>query len=168
MASDFSINLLGEKQLLRKLDRLSDKIGRRVLAKAMRAASRPVIKAARANVPTDSGNLKKSLGVRLKFYRGSGTEVAIVGPRIRGQRTTTIKSGANAGKERVTKGLYGRHGHLVEFGTQARYTKTGKFTGIMPANPFMRRAWDSMHKAAERAGIDKLKKEVEKEARRGG
>jgi HK97 gp10 family phage protein len=35
------------------------------------------------------------------------------------------------------------HSHLVEFGTKARYTKKGKFTGKMPKNPFLKRAIDA-------------------------
>ncbi|SPJ27626.1 hypothetical protein [Falsiruegeria mediterranea] len=34
------------------------------------------------------------------------------------------------------------HAHLIEFGTGPRYHKSGKFTGAVMADPFMRPAWD--------------------------
>lgn len=34
------------------------------------------------------------------------------------------------------------HAHLVEFGTSARHQKSGKYTGIGPAKPFLRPAID--------------------------
>lgn len=35
-----------------------------------------------------------------------------------------------------------RKAHLIEFGSGPRYHKTGKYTGQMPANPFLRPAFD--------------------------
>ena len=37
----------------------------------------------------------------------------------------------------------GAVGHLIEFGTGPRYTKAGKYVGIIKAEPFMRPAWDA-------------------------
>ncbi len=59
-------DLLGDRELMRKLDKLSDKVGRRVLRKAMRAASTPVVKAVRQRVPVDEGTLKKAIGRKFK------------------------------------------------------------------------------------------------------
>lgn len=40
-------------------------------------------------------------------------------------------------------GSHAPHAHLVEFGTGPRHHKSGKFTGIMPPDPFLRPAWDA-------------------------
>lgn len=35
------------------------------------------------------------------------------------------------------------HAHLLEFGTQPRFLKSGRFVGAVMADPFMRPAWDT-------------------------
>lgn len=53
-----------------------------------------------------------------------------------GRRTATELQGF------VTAGDPGaRHGHLVEFGTEARHREEGSSTGTMPAVPFLLPAW---------------------------
>jgi len=166
-----SFDLTGDKALMRKLDKLSDKMGRRVLMKAMRAGSRPIVVAARARVPVETEGLKKSIGTRFKWYGGTGTYVAVVGPRIK-----YLKKKDASGKRRLVlnaKGgrisvLAGQHGYIVEYGTKPRYTKNGAFRGIGPAQPYMRPAWDTQKRVAEKLAVAKLRDELEKEARRGG
>lgn len=165
-------DLTGDKALMRKLDKLTDKIGRRVLRKTMRAAAKPIVKQAKMNVPIGkTRNLKRSIGTRFRWYGGTGTQVAVIGPRIKYKR----EKGASGTRRLVrdSRGrrisvLAGQHGYIVEFGTGPRYTKKGAFRGIGPAQPFMRPAWDAKKKKAESAGVKKLREEVEKEARRGG
>lgn len=167
MAGDLiAIDLVGDRELMRKLDRLAGKMGRTVLRKSMRAASAPVAKTTKANAPVDTQGLKRSIGSKSKWYNSSGTLVVVVGPRIR-KGKTVHKKGTFFGTKEIAA-IKGQHGYIVEFGTKPRYTKTGAFRGIMPANPFMRRAWDSEKGKAEKLGIKKLLDEVEKEAKRGG
>jgi HK97 gp10 family phage protein len=166
VTDSIKIDLLGDKQLMRKLDRLSTRVGRRVLRKATRAGTTPVLRDAKSRVPVDEGNLKKSMGRRFKWYNRTGTYVVIVGPRQR-QEKTTLKRGSLF-QTTTTKAIKGSHGHLVEFGTEPRYTKNGAFRGIGPAQPFMRPAWEAGRKKAEALAVKKLLEEVEKEARRGG
>lgn len=161
MADNVNVDLLGEKELLRQLDRMDRKMGRKVLRKTTRAGSTPLRKAMRRMAPVgpdrmvkgelqEGGNLKRSIRTRYKFYSNSGVEVAITGPSYLHK---------------------GPHGHLVEFGTKPRYT-TGKgsvppgvFRGIMPRNEFGKRAWDSTKAAMEKSSVAKLELEVERVAR---
>jgi HK97 gp10 family phage protein len=166
MADAISIDLLGDKELMRKLDKLSSKMGRSVLRKAIRAGTTPVLKDARSRVPVNTGNLKKSMGRKFKWYNRTGTYVVVVGPRQRGEKTT-LKSGTLT-QTKTAKAIKGFHGHLVEFSTKPRYTKSGAFRGIGPAQPFMRPAWDAGRKRAEKLAVAELLAEVEKEAGRGG
>jgi HK97 gp10 family phage protein len=161
-----SIDLLGDKELMRKLDKLSSKIGRSVLRKAVRAGTPDVLKDARSRVPKDTGNLKKSMGRKFKWYNRTGTYVVVVGPRHRAEKTTVQRGSFT--KTKTAKAIKGFHGHLVEYGTKPRYTKNGVFRGIGPAQPFMRPAWDANRKKAEQLAVAKLLAEVEKEAKRGG
>ncbi len=76
-----------------------------------------------------TGNLVDSIGaVRLKKQR-LGT--VWVGPRRKG-------------------GNKGFAGHLVEFGTKARETKSGANRGVMPKNPFAERSFDKSKAQLER------------------
>jgi HK97 gp10 family phage protein len=60
-------------------------------------------------------------------------------------------------------GSHSPHAHLYEDGTAPRYHKeTGKFTGEMPANPFLRPAWDLYApKMLEALGLE-IRKDIEK------
>ena len=165
------VDLTGDKELMRKLDKLSAKIGRRVLRKAVRAGGAPIVKAAKSRVPKDTGNLKKSIGQRFKWYNMSQTMVTVVGPRIRYKKEKTLLGKTVTSKDATGKKislLAGQHGFLVEYGTKPRYTKNGAFRGIGPAQPFMRPAWDAGKRKSEKLAVAKLLDEVEKEARRGG
>ena len=46
---------------------------------------------------------------------------------------------------------YAPHGHLAEFGTGPRYHESGKSTGSMPAQPFVRPAFDAFKGVVARA-----------------
>ena len=96
-------DLTGERELLRKFDRLGKKAGKKVLRKATRAGTAPLVKAAKRNAPKESGELKKDLTQKQKFYSNTGTQVGIVGAKKR-----------KDGKSRSTWIL-----HLVEEGTAA-------------------------------------------------
>lgn len=77
------VNLTGDQVLLRRLTRLERKSAKKVLSKSMRAGVSPMRKAAKRNAGVDDGTLKRDLTSKLKFYRNSGTQVALVGVRKR-------------------------------------------------------------------------------------
>jgi len=54
------------------------------------------------------------------------------------------------------------HSHLVEFGTDDRYHKSGKYVGKMPMQPFLRPAWDANKERITKGIIEKLKGLVDK------
>lgn len=62
------------------------------------------------------------------------------------------------------------HAHLLEFGTQPRFLKSGRFVGAVMADPFMRPAWDA-HSGdiLEKLGAevwDQIEKSLERAARK--
>jgi len=151
-----AISLSGDKQLLGKLKRISEYAENKLARQGLVLAAAPIIKAAKANIATkgasrnrkgefrasgkpvsDTGNLRKSIGWRLKTYRRSGVIVLVLGPRW----------------------PLGAHGHLIEFGTKLRTTQTGASRGVGPALPFLRPAWD--------ANIGKAKSILQEVARLG-
>lgn len=140
----------GMDELVRKLKKLDTRSGRKVLRKGTRAASTPIQKAIRAATPVGpTGNLKKSIGRKFKFYRASTTDVSIIGPRI--------------GTKKQFRGFIG---WIVEFGTKLRSTKAGKSTGRMPANPFAKKAAESVFAQAGQKAVVALKAALETEIAR--
>ncbi|MCP4639719.1 MAG: hypothetical protein GY851_04770 [bacterium] len=92
-----------------------------------------------------TGNLKKSITHKVQ------ENYAVIGPD----------------HQQFAEGEKGYHAHLVEFGTVARYSKSGGFRGVMPPNPFMRRAWTRSVGPAYAAIRRSLSDAIEREARCG-
>lgn len=94
--------------VLLKLEALKRGVRNRLLRKALRAGSRPLVVAARALVPvrrkvkgsnvTPQKLLKKSLGVKIKTYKGGGIVVAVVGARSKKTQIGTRVRGPHKGQ----------------------------------------------------------------------
>lgn len=173
------LELQGNKELIRAMEQLSNKVQRDIGRKAVRAGSMPIFKEAKANlgrVVSDeaTGKLKKSMGRR--FRTKKGIHYVVIGPAL----------------------PEGAHAHLVEFGTGPRYRHSlesravagekaaglgrttqkearvikgkleaagihGGYTGIMPARAFMRPAYDSQRGKA----IEEMEKKLQEEIFKG-
>ena len=134
----------GFAELDEQLDRLSKSAGKGVLRRALKEASQPMVEMAKAKVPEDDGDLKKSITVSVKLAK-----------RQAGQHRKMFRND-KASVEMFLGPSYdlgagGRHGHLVEFGTAPHINK-GQFPGTKhpgtAPQPFMRPAWD-----ADQAGL---------------
>jgi len=129
------IKMHGIEDMQKRLKELGTKKALRAPAAAVRAGSRIIIDKSRSAAPVDTGQLKKSLGQKIKTYRRSKVVVSIFG--VRNKLVITPK-----GKRNPVK-----YAHLVEFGTR---------NGVRP-NPFMRRSYSSSANSARIAVIDKMK-----------
>lgn len=126
MSMTIQIDLTGLKEILAKLDGLA-KPGkvRMIYRKVLNAITKPVLKTAKSLVPERTGQLRKSLGRKVRTYPGSGVTVGVVGPRfgfkieINGKSINPV-----------------HYAHLQENGTK-----------FHAPQPFLRPAWDA-HKAA--------------------
>ena len=54
------------------------------------------------------------------------------------------------------------HSHLIEYGTGARYHKSGKYVGEVEANPYFRPAYDSVRGVIENHIVTQLRRRVER------
>lgn len=165
------IDGLGE--FTRKLHDVDKKVRKKLVRKAASEGGKVILKAAKSNLTTRrTGQLRRSLGRKVKVYRGSGKAVAIVGAR------KGFKSTDEQGKP-VDPVNYA---HLVEFGRKAvkagTQTRTDKRSGevrrketgkvmlrfaiggdlvfarsarAVAARPFMRPAIDQSHAAVKAA-----------------
>ena len=78
-----------------------------------------------------------------------------------GKKSTQL-GGVNVGPRRGG-GFEGFHGHLIEFGTKQRRTKTtGANRGVMPKNPVMTRSWEATKNEALGIVTKELQKKAEK------
>lgn len=110
-----SARLIGGDDLRRKLETLQPKVFKRVLSGAGRKATKPVILQSRQDVPVESGQLRKSLGLKVRTYKATGVMAFIVGARS-GHRIIW--------KGRPRDPVY--YSHLVELGH-----------GTVPPVPFL-------------------------------
>jgi HK97 gp10 family phage protein len=143
---ELKVSFEGLKELEQAFDLLPRRVGVKAASKAVREGAKIIQKAARANVPVDTGNLRRSISVKVLNKRRDALEVAaIIGPAT----GYVSKRGKNAGKK-VGDGFYG---FFVEYGTKD--TK---------AQPFMRPAYDENVQAAQQAIVDVIGEAIEREA----
>lgn len=79
--SNVGIDFQGDKELIRNLERLPNRVARKVARQAVSAALTPLNKAAKREAPRDQGTLKKSLGKKIKTYKNDGVVWGAVGVR---------------------------------------------------------------------------------------
>ncbi len=170
--------ILGMDELLKNLKTLPEKVQKRVLVGAVRAAAKPIVKEARALAPTKSGALKASIGVTKFKTRKKSLIWFQVSPRQHGNFTKrfTTASGQKWSIKDISDPWYA---HFVEFGTYAKLDHplinklsskrrkrrdaiVVKGGGITP-HPFMRPAFEKEGDKAIVALKEYMKKRIDKE-----
>jgi HK97 gp10 family phage protein len=115
------IQITGQADIAKALDEISRASKGKIGLKAIITALTPIVDRAQELAPTDTGNLRDSIGFRTKAYRRGGHIFAVIGPR-KGFRGPDGR-------------LASKYAHLVEYG----HTKKGG--GMVAAQPFMRPAF---------------------------
>lgn len=146
--------LLGDKQLIRALNKLPNAIYNRVIAKVNAKVMKPVVARARALAPIDSGLLKKSLGAITRKYPRNSAVLTILGARS-GFSATSGRT-TKDGKEQVH--VPAKIAHLVELGHGGPHAA--------PAHPFLRPAFDGQKASMLQRYKLELQVAIEREARR--
>jgi len=148
----------GLDEVLRKLNKLPERIQKNIVTGAIRAGAKPIVKEARALVPKDTGTLKKSIGIKKRRSRDKNIVHFTVSPLAK-------KGGWKA--------------HFIEFGTYSKFDhpmkkqRTGKLGkkravivakggGIKP-HPFMRPAFEKKGEESIKFVKEYMKKRVDKE-----
>ena len=122
------IAITGTADVAETLEKLSNAAKKKLGTDALVEAMTPMIDAARslASASVDTGNLKASIGFRVKAYK-NGKILGYIGPR------NGFKVVDRQGRTRIAT----KYAHLVEFG----HAKKGG--GTVAAKPFMRPAFAS-------------------------
>jgi HK97 gp10 family phage protein len=141
------LEIKGGVELLRKLEQFPRTVQRKLLRQAIRDGARPILAAAKANCPVGTGELKKSLRLRVRKKTKPGTYAVQI----------------QAGKYGEFKGDQ-FYAAFVELGHRVGSRKLGNARAMVPANPFMRRAADTTKDRAGRIVGESLGRRIEAEA----
>ena len=170
--------VLGIEELLKNLQTLPEKIQKRVMIGAVRAAAKPIVKEAKNLVPVEHGALKRSIGVT-RFKTRKKTLVWFqVSPRVEKYRLNAqeMKSSRSVVLTLQHSPYYGR---FIEYGTYAKldhplaHPPSGKRAkkraaivakggGIAP-HPYMRPAFEKEGENAIVAFKEYMAKRLNKE-----
>lgn len=133
----------GLKELEAQIKSLGTELAGKALTQAGREAFKPVLEAAKAMAPEDSGELRSSLRLGTAKLKGGGVAVGVV-----------IGGGARAKQAKVAAAAFGerhfpaaRRWHFAEFGTSKH-----------SARPFLRPAMDSQAEGT----VERLKPALQK------
>lgn len=127
MANRITFNLLGDKALVKALNRLEDKVERRVLTTAVGKAALPIRKAAKALAPKRTGALANSIGIKRYRSKRAPMAIAVIGPRT--DFKPSKKVGEAIGGRNIKPAKYA---HLVEFGTAPHVIQGAVLNGKGP------------------------------------
>lgn len=185
MAFSVAAKLEGLGPALGRLEKLRRGARGKILRKALNEGTKPVLSSAKGLAPRESGQLRKSLGKKVKVYRESGAAVGLVGPRSGFKRQVTVekrKVSAVIGGKRTTRRIGAvvyrnpvRYAHLVELGRKAVSVKNkkalvsagGTFYGRTVAaalpRPFLGRAWARSVGTASEKVRSTLEREIARE-----
>lgn len=129
------MKISGIEEVNAALAELPQQVSKATVKKALVEAGEPMAEIARGHAARRTGKLARAIGV-FKTTAKSQKQ----------SRVKVTKDVADAyvgvGYRRGSAG-YAPHAHLVEYGTGPRFQKSGRFVGQMPAQPFMRPAYDT-------------------------
>jgi HK97 gp10 family phage protein len=159
-AATVKATIQGMEELSKLLKLLPGRVQKKVLRKAIVAASSPIVKQARANAPVRFGFLKRSVGRKVKTYR-TGNVVAVIGAK------------RGSGNSRHEPANYS---HLVERGTRPHQISKGAVIdkvltagkphpGAKP-KPFLKPAFDANVQSSTKIAGNVLAAGIEAEARK--
>lgn len=138
----------GFAEAIAKLNELSSRVQKRLVERAGRAALKPIVASAKRRVPKDTGNLRKSIGVKKSRRVGKGEVVLLVGAR-RGFKWA--RSGRNIENDPVLYAIPVEFGHVTPDG------------GFVPPVAFLRGAYETGKVQCVTDFAEELKARVEAE-----
>jgi hypothetical protein len=124
-----TLKLEGAKELEAALRELPKRIGKNVIKRALTKAAEPMLRQAQQNAARTKPALGEK-GVNLSTVLSRRQKRGI---KARDGNTVYLFLGANSARWGIA--------HLIEFGTSMRAHKSGKSTGRMAAQPWLRDAW---------------------------
>lgn len=160
--SGYEIRVVGDKELMRRLEKLSRSLSNKILRPAVAAACRPMRSAARAGAPMVMGNLKASIEQKVKT--GKVAVFGVIGPRsdVVGTRVDLFGRTVPEKPSKIA--------HLVEGGARPHTIRTGRGLKVIWKHPgfagthFMERAFDRTSHTTQSIMERKIAEGLEKHA----
>lgn len=158
MSTQFGgVEVLGVAQLNKQLKALGPRIEKNILRGAVRAVAREIANDAKANVPQDTGNLRRNIVVR-----------AFRGQRTRGRNRETVRAGVVVREEgkrgKIVRGEGGKLGIELKKQNNAFYWRFVEYgTKHMGARPFLRPAYDRMKGRVSQVMGAYIRRRIDKE-----
>jgi len=156
-----TVRVLGMSELNKQLKALGPRIEKNILRGGVRAVAREIANDAKANVPADTGNLRRNIVVR--GFRGQ---------RTRGKNRDTVRAGVVIREEgkrgKIVRGEGGALGIKVLRQNNAFYWRFVEYgTKRMPARPFLRPAYDRMQSRISQVMGGYIRARIDKEIAKG-
>lgn len=130
-----SVEILGDRRLIAKLDGLANREIRRIDRNAVNRGMTLIRKAIRAEIPSHMKSVKKGVGSRFKKNKKTGLREA--------------KVGSGVGKKKAAQTP---HSHLILLGTKERVQKsTGRKVGRIVPTPAVKNGFAKSKSAASDA-----------------
>jgi len=154
----FSIALIGDKELERRLNAFESNVSKRLLKNAMKHAMKPALQAIKARVPVDTGRLRDSL----KIVAWTGKR------RQRGKFGFKVVTGTRE-ELGIPEGAKGYYPFAVEAGHYtARSWILGSGGKRVPARPYMRPGFKAAQPQMLATLTQRMKENIRREAMKGG
>lgn len=165
-AVKFKLSVKGDKELQRKLSRLSKDATNRVMTRALLRAGSVLEDQAKQNAPRKTGRLANSIRTHLSGIDFSNTSRVVVNVETN-DRWFGGKTFYGAFQEfgwRVGRRL--RRGRTL-FRKAVRFVRN-RLRKKIPGKHYIKRALDSHGRIAQEAAIEEIRAGIEREASRGG
>lgn len=177
-----TVKIEGLRELARALEQFPQRLGQNVLRGAVNAGARVIRDEAKTQAPVETGTLKRSIYTkRIREESGTLVQTYFVGVR-RGKQYRSLTT--KTGKDRSMDAYYApfvEYGHFTRrSGGRLRFTNRGQRNNQqlsdevqsgqvrwIPAQPFMRPAWDARKDDALKAIADYLMRRIPEEVRKG-
>lgn len=165
------VNMKGIEELEKVLRQFPDHVKRVEIRRLLRKAGRPTLNAAKAKAPKGSvqhSRYPKASVPGKRASKGEGKVIATYDPQNLSESLGFINArtvqpqvylGPRSGKK-ATGGKDGYYGHMIEYGHKA---VNGE---MVPAQPFMRPAYEQTKGAAAAEAAKGISKYIEKQANR--
>lgn len=148
MADEVQVQLTGFRELAEALKQFGPRVAKNSLRRAVSAAAAEIRNQARANAPVDTGEMKRDIQMKREKDQRSGPLAATFSVFVRSGKKSRL-----SGRSRdVQKDSF--YWKFVEFGTSK-----------MPAQPFLRPAFETKKEEAVRIIGEKLDEGIQQAAR---
>lgn len=142
------VRLTGFRQIGKALDHLEKKSAKKVIRKGATKGIQVYTKALKDRAPKQTGLLKKSIGSKVKSYRGGATVLGIAGARVGFRREVEVKIRNKKGTRIVARKKEIRDPSKYAHITEAR-------------KPWMKPTFIGQQKAVELAAMAAMKQELD-------